>query len=87
MDQEDKKKDKTGSFEDCSQAVIGACIEVHRVLGPGLLESVYEQCLCRELRRLGLAYERQLWLPIHYKNLELRPGYRLDLVVEREILI
>jgi GxxExxY protein len=74
-------------FNDCSNEVIGACIEVHRHLGPGLLESAYEECLCHELTLRGLAYERQTALPIRFKDLELRCGYRLDVVVEREVVV
>ena len=55
---------KAGSFGDGSEIVIGACIEVHRHLGPGLLESAYEQCLCHELSVIGVAYERQEILPL-----------------------
>ena len=84
MEQEGRK---TGRFLDCSQTVIGACIEVHRHLGPGLLESVYEQCLCHELSRLGVRYERQRWLALRYKDLELDHGYRLDLVIDEQILV
>ena len=78
---------KAGSFGDGSEIVIGACIEVHRHLGPGLLESAYEQCLCHELTVLGVAYERQKLLPLVYKGVELHPGYRLDLVVRQQLLV
>ena len=78
---------KARSFEDGSEIVIGACIEVHRHLGPGLLESTYEQCLCHELTVLGVAYERQELLPLVYKGVELQQGYRLDLVVRRQLLV
>jgi GxxExxY protein len=78
---------KTGRFADCSHTVIGACIEVHRHLGPGLLESAYEQCLCHELSQLGVAYKRQRWLPIRYKGIDLHAGYRVDLVVDNQVLV
>jgi GxxExxY protein len=78
---------KTGRFDDCSEVLIGACIEVHRHLGPGLLESAYEQCLCHEVSELGLSYERQKALPVRYKGFELQHGYRLDLVVDGQILV
>ena len=68
---------KAGSFRDGSEIVIGACIEVHRHLGPGLLESVYEECLCYELSVIGVAFERQRALPLRYKGVELKTGYRL----------
>jgi len=64
-----------------SRAVIGAAIEVHTVLGPGLLEAVYEECLCRELSLRGLPFHRQRALPVDYKGLRLECGYRLDLLV------
>jgi GxxExxY protein len=67
--------------------VIGACIEVHRHLGPGLLESAYEQCLCHELNVACIPYERQKVLPVRYKGIELQPAYRLDLVVGSELLV
>jgi len=78
---------KAGSFGDGSEIVIGACIEVHRQLGPGLLESVYEQCLCHELSVIGVAYERQKILPLCYKGVELHPGYRLDWVIRGQLLV
>lgn len=61
--------------------VIGAAIDVHRALGPGLLESAYEECLCHELRLRRVPFERQHPLPIHYKGVTLDCGYRLDLLV------
>ena len=64
-----------------SNAVVGACVEVHRALGPGLLESVYEECLCRELSLTGVEFERQRSIPIQYKGVSLDVGYRLDLVI------
>src|SRR5262245_54075262 len=70
-----------------SRRVIGAAIEVHRTLGPGLLESAYEECLWYELQRLGLCCERQKPLPIIYKGVHLDAGYRLDIVVENELIL
>src|SRR5579871_771533 len=67
--------------------IIGASIEVHRHLGPGLLESAYEECLCRELHLRGLSFERQVDLPVPYKGLLLGCGYRMDLVVEHEVVL
>ena len=67
--------------------IIGAAIEVHRQLGPGLLESVYEECLCHELYLRGLAFERQVALPVSYKGLQLDCGYKIDLIVEREVVV
>jgi GxxExxY protein len=74
-------------FDRWSEAIIGALIEVHRSLGPGLLESAYETCLCAELALRGLAYERQRPLPVTYKGVLVECGYRLDLVVENQVLI
>jgi GxxExxY protein len=68
--------------EQLTHDVIGAAIEVHRALGPGLLESAYEECLCHELRLKGLRFERDVPLPIEYKGVKLDCGYRLDIVVE-----
>ncbi len=67
--------------------VIGAAIEVHKTLGPGLLESVYEECLCRELQLSKISYERQKSLPVEYKGAMLDCGYRLDLVVEGRLIV
>ncbi len=67
--------------------VIGAAIEVHKRLGPGLLESAYEECLCRELSLRKITYERQKPLPINYKQVKLDISYRLDLVVEGKIIL
>jgi GxxExxY protein len=78
---------KGGRFGDCSDRVIGACIEVHRNLGPGLLESAYEACLAHELQRGGLAFTRQLAVPVSYKGQALECGYRIDFVVERQLIV
>ena len=70
-----------------SSKIIGAAIEVHKALGPGLLESTYEECLCYELNLRDLGFERQKSLPITYKNMKLDCGYRLDIVVENKIVL
>jgi len=67
--------------------VIGAAIEVHKHLGPGLLESAYEECLCHELSLRKITYERQKPLPINYKQVKLDFSYRLDVVVEGKIIL
>ncbi len=67
--------------------IIGAAIEVHRHLGPGLMESVYEECLSQELKLNGLSFERQKVLPVEYKGAKLDCGYRLDLVVEQKVVV
>ena len=78
---------KAGRFGDCSEQVIAACIEVHRHLGPGLLESAYEECLAYELPRLGLKFQRQRPITVEYKGLRLSQPYRLDFVVEEELIL
>ena len=70
-----------------SSQIIGAAIEVHRLIGPGLLESAYEECLCRELSMRAIHFERQKALPLEYKGAKLDCGYRLDLVVDNRIII
>jgi GxxExxY protein len=69
------------------ERVIGLAIAVHRHLGPGLLESAYEECLCLELREAGLHFQRQLPLPVIYKGIRLECGYRMDIVAEGELII
>lgn len=70
-----------------TEQVIGAAIEVHRHLGPGLLESSYETCLAYELRQRELALERQKPLPLIYKEIRLDQGYRVDLLVEQKVVV
>ncbi len=67
--------------------IIGAAIEVHRVLGPGLLESAYEECLARELTLRNIKFERQKPLPVVYKDVKLDCGYRLDFLVEGRVVL
>jgi GxxExxY protein len=68
-------------------AIIGAAIEVHRQLGPGLLESAYEQCLCHELHLRGLPFKCQVNLPVSYKGLQLDCGYKIDVIVNDEVIV
>jgi GxxExxY protein len=70
-----------------TEKVIGLAIEVHRQLGPGLLESAYEECLCLEFKETGLAFRRQVPLPIIYKSIRLDCGYRLDLLIEDQLIL
>jgi len=72
---------------EISGKIIGAAIEVHKHLGPGLLESAYEECLCRELDLRGIDFKRQVPLPLNYKGLKLDCGYRLDLLVEDKVIV
>jgi GxxExxY protein len=67
--------------------IIAAAIEVHRYLGPGLLESAYEECLCHELHLTGLSFRRQVPLPVIYKGLPLDCGYQIDLIVRDEVIV
>ncbi len=78
---------ETDGLDVISHRIIGAAIEVHRHLGPGLLESAYEARLVFELKRLGLRVEEQKPLPVIYKDVKLDCGYRLDLVVEDQVIV
>ena len=75
------------NFNELTEAIIGAAMEVHRALGPGLLESIYEMCLCRELSIRGIPFERQVLIPVEYKGVKLDCGYRADIVVDGTILL
>ena len=74
-------------YEDLSKKIIGAAIEVHKRLGPGMLESAYEECLCYELKLKNLNFERQVSVPIIYKEIKLECGYRMDVLVENKIVL
>ena len=74
-------------INEITEAVIGAAIEVHRALGPGLLESAYTQCLCYELTLRKLPFETEVPLPVVYKGLKLDCGYRVDLVVAGAVVV
>ena len=76
-----------GPLDGVTEAVIGAAIEVHRTLGPGLLESTYEECLAYELQLCGVRFERQRPLPVRYKQVSLDCSYRLDLVVQEAVVV
>jgi len=75
------------NFNELADAIIGAAMEVHRALGPGLLESTYEMCLCRELSIREIPFERQIPIPVEYKGVKLDCGYRADIVVDGTILL
>jgi GxxExxY protein len=75
------------NHQDLTKAVIGCAIQVHRELGPGLLESAYQECLAYELSLNGLAIEKQKSLPVVFKGIRIDCGYRLDLVVEETVLL
>jgi len=72
---------------DLTEQIIASAIEVHRALGPGLLESAYEACLVYELTQRGLRFERQVALPVAYKDVRIDCGYRLDLLVEQRVIV
>jgi len=74
-------------FSKLSHSVIGCAIELHRVLGSGLLESTYEQCLAHELKINDICFKNQYPLPVQYKGINLDCGYRLDILVENEIIL
>ena len=82
-----RKTDDDYPLKDLTQQIIGAAIEVHRHLGPGLLESAYEHCLAYELEKLGLHVEQQKPVPLVYKDITIEQGYRMDLLVEDQVVI
>jgi GxxExxY protein len=84
MSHDPANKEKANQY---SRLVIGAAIDVHRVLGPGLLESAYEACLCRELRIREIPFERQVPLPLVYKGLELDCSYKIDIKVADLVIV
>ena len=79
--------DSKKNFSELSNKVIGCVIEVHKALGPGLLESAYQQCLCHELRLNDIGFHIEKPLPIDYKGCRLDCGYRMDMLVEDEIIL
>jgi GxxExxY protein len=79
--------EETEGNDPLTEVIIGGAIEVHRVLGPGLLESTYEQCLCWELRDAGLEFDRQVMIPLIYKGNSVAAVYRPDLVVDDKVMV
>lgn len=75
------------NFDQLSHRVVGCAIDVHRELGPGLLESTYEQCLAYELNRAGIPFKIQQLLPVKYKEIILDCGYRIDLFVDDRLIV
>ncbi len=91
---ESKRKISAGSFgikespeKDLTERIIGAAIEVHRQLGPGLLESIYQVCLANELSLRGISFEQEKSVPIEYKGIHFDCGYRLDFLVEQKVVV
>ncbi len=74
-------------YEDLTEVIIGCAINVHKELGPGLLESAYEECLFYELKKAGLKVERQKAIPVVYKEIKIDCGYRADLIVEDKVIL
>ncbi len=74
-------------MKELTGKIIGAAIEVHKTIGPGLLESAYEECLAQEMKMRGLSFQRQFPLPVAYKGAMLDCGYRLDFVVEKAVVL
>ena len=74
-------------FDELSNKVLGCALEVHRELGPGLLESAYEQCLAYELNRAKVPFKLQVDLPVEYKQIKLDCGYRMDLLVDDRLIV
>ena len=72
---------------EVTEKIIGASIDVHKALGPGLLESAYEECLCYELEQRGIKFERQYNLPLTYKGARIDCGYRIDLLIEEQVVV
>ena len=87
MDNEGTGKGTKLIYEELTEKIIGAAIEVHRVLGPGLLESVYQRALCHELKLRNLSFRQQIEVPLHYKGVDLECGFRIDLIVEDTVIL
>jgi GxxExxY protein len=87
MDDELTGTGKKLIYQELTEQIIGAAIEVHRSLGPGLLESVYETALCHELGLRNLNVARQISVPLHYKGVDLECGFRIDVVVQETVIL
>jgi GxxExxY protein len=83
----DTRKHEEDTRDPRTSPILGAALEVHRHLGPGLLESAYEECLCHELCLRELSFQRQVDLPVDYKRLKLNCGYKIDLIVQDEVIL
>lgn len=82
-----KSMDQAPELKEITGRIIGCAIEVHKALGPGLLESAYQQCLCHELTSQGIPFEKEKPLPVIYKGCKLDCGYRMDILVNQEIVL
>jgi GxxExxY protein len=83
----DTEKVVSPNLNELTYKIIGAAMEVHRTLGPGLLESSYRKCLCRELFVRGIPFRKEQPLPLEYKGIRLECGYRIDIVVARQVVV
>ncbi len=79
--------EKVYPHQDLTEKIIGAALEVHRTLGPGLLESIYQTCLAHEMTLRGLRFEKEKPLPVEYKGIKLEGGYRLDFIVDDKVVV
>jgi GxxExxY protein len=86
MDMDLEDEEFSGPAAEVTRAIIGCCIEVHRALGPGLLESMYEAALCHEFELRGLHYQRQVEMPVSYKGKPIGKGF-IDLIVEGQVIV
>jgi GxxExxY protein len=88
-DAKDAKKTKKEKMDEneWSNKIIGACIEVHRALGPGLLESIYQQCLAREFSLQGIPFQKEVSKPVSYKDVSMECGLRLDFIVDNQVIV
>ena len=75
------------TYKELSYSIVGAAINVHKELGPGLLEKVYQECLFYELSNLGLCVEKEIGIPLSYKGVKLECGFRIDMLVENKLVI
>ena len=87
MEKKEERKVMIPHINDLTYETIGAAIEVHRTLGPGLLESSYKECLCRELVLRGIKFRRECGLPLQYKGMHLDCGYRIDILVDDLVVV
>jgi GxxExxY protein len=81
------RKHEEDTRDPRTSPILGAALEVHRYLGPGLMESAYEECLCHEFHLRELRFQRQVDLPVEYKGLKLNCGYKIDLIVQDEVIL
>jgi GxxExxY protein len=86
-ERKDRKEGKEVDLEEIGRHVVNSAVTIHRALGPGLLESAYQQCLTYELRKAGLKVECEVMVPIQYKEIEIDNGYRVDMLINNSVII